>query len=99
MTCPALTPCTPVVQILFGYALSLLVLYELEARSRHLFLRRRWSSAPNCAPRGMSCACFGVLTIPVLFLLSAVLSWEVIEGFWEARDAMAGPSMGAVPAS
>ncbi|CAL5224179.1 g6819 [Coccomyxa viridis] len=86
-------------QILFGYAVSLLVLHQLEARSRHLFLRRRWRGAPQCAPRRMSCACFGALTTPVLFLLSAVLLWELIEGFWEARDSITGPLLGAVQAS
>ena len=99
LQCTALTPRTSDVQILFGYAVSLLVLHQLEARSRHLFLRRRLHGAPQCAPRRMSCACFGALTTPVLFLLSAVLLWELIEGFWEARDSITGPLLGAVQAS
>ena len=67
--------------------LSVLLLHEVECHSRATFLRKQWRSAPPCAPRWMSCTRFGALTIPVLFLLSAVISWELVESFWDARGA------------
>ena len=82
------------VQVLFGYALSVLLLHELECRSRTIFLCKRWRNAPLSAPRWTSCTRFGALTIPVLFLLSAVVSWELVESFWEARGAILGASLG-----
>lgn len=83
-------------QILVGYAVSLLLLHELECRSRALFLRRRWRGAPPSKPRWMPCTCCGAFTVPVLFLLSAVISWELVESFWEAQDAILGASLGSV---
>ncbi len=78
-------------QILFGYALSMLLLHELESRSRAYFLRKRGRTAQ---PRMASGTCLGALTIPVFFLLSAVISWELVENFWEVKDAMAGALTG-----
>ena len=88
-------------QILFGYALSMLLLHELESRSRAFFLRKRGRSAGACAPRVVAPAgtCLGAATIPVFFLLSAVIAWELVEGFWELHDAMGGALLPPVAAS
>ena len=78
-----------VVQILFGYALSMLLLHELESRSRSFFLRKRWRAmqpAPGSRPTAPG-TCLGALAIPAFLLLSAVIAWELVEGFWELRDA------------
>ena len=76
-------------QILFGYALSMLLLHELESRSRNFFLRKRWRAMQR-GPRPSPAApgtCLGALAIPAFLLLSAVIAWELVEGFWELRDA------------
>lgn len=86
-------------QILVGYALSMLLLHELESRCRARLLRA-WGRAPRpCAPRmGGPGACLGRLTIPVFFLLSAVISWELVESFWEVRDAIGAALLASGPA-
>lgn len=83
-------------QILFGYALSMLLLHKLESRSRAFFLRKRGCSAGAMAPAR---TCLGAATIPVFFLLSAVISWELVESFWELHDAMGGALLAPVAAS
>ena len=80
--------------MLFGYVLSVLLLHKLEGCSRAMFLRKQWRSGQTCALRRAPGAYLGALTIPVLLLLSAVISWELVEGFWEARDALAGALLG-----
>jgi hypothetical protein len=78
------------VQILFGYALSMLLLHELESRSRAFFLRKRRRSSAACSPCAVAPpgTCLGAAVIPVFFLLSAVIAWELVEVFWELHDAM-----------
>ena len=83
-------------QILLGYALSVLLLHELECRSRALFLRRRWRGASPCTLRQTPCACFGALTAPILFLLSAAISWELVESYWDAQGATTGAPLVSV---
>ena len=67
----------------------MLLLHELESRSRAFFLRKRWRGAQRgpwphrVGPR----TCLGALAIPAFLLLSTVIAWELVEGFWELHDA------------
>ena len=81
-------------QILFGYVLSVLLLHELEGCSRAMFLRKQWRSGQTCALRRAPGADLGARPIPLQRLLTPVISGAVGEGFWEARDALAGALLG-----
>ena len=67
----------------------MLLLHELESRSRNFFLRKRWRAVQRApwSPAGAPGSCLGALAIPAFLLLSAVIAWELVEGFWELRDA------------
>ncbi|CAL8471569.1 g11111 [Coccomyxa elongata] len=70
-------------QIIFGYVLSMLLLHELEGRSRADFLRSR-GRIP--APETSGGLFMGWLAVPVFMLLSALITWELVEAVWELAD-------------
>lgn len=67
------------VQIIFGYVLSMLLLHELEGRSRADFARSRGRQLS----RPQDGAELGWTSIPIFFLLSALITWEIVESTWE----------------
>lgn len=72
-----------VLQITFGYVLSMLLLHELEGRSRADFLRSRGRPPGQPTSGGLF---MGWLAVPVFMLLSALITWELVEGVWELAD-------------
>lgn len=81
----------------------MLLLHELEARSRALFLaayqRRLISTSSSGDANDMRLqqrqqqagAGLGWLSVPVFFLLSALVTWELVEVSWELADSLAVP--------
>jgi hypothetical protein len=70
----------PAAQVMFGYVLSMLLLHELESRSRAMFAHRcGWRPAQQ-VPRG---AGLGWAGLPIFFLLSGLIVWELVECGWE----------------
>ena len=82
-TAASLTGCRCCAQITFGYVLSMLLLHELEGRSRADFLRSRGRPAAQPTSGGLF---MGWLAMPVFMLLSALITWELVEGLWELAD-------------
>jgi hypothetical protein len=64
---------------MFGYVLSMLLLHELEGRSRADFARSR-GRQPAWPPDG---AGLGWAATPIFFVLSSLVTWEVIQCYWE----------------
>lgn len=61
----------------------MLLLHELEGRSRADFLRSR---ARIPAPATSGGLFMGWLAVPVFMLLSALIAWELVEAMWELAD-------------
>lgn len=71
------------VQVVFGYVLAMLLLHEIEGRWRTDFLR----SCGRPPAQALSAGLFmGGLAVPVFLLLSALITWELVEGVWELAE-------------